>query len=164
MQDCVGVGVKSAIIISAGFKETGHEGAVLENEIMEIARGGNIRVIGPNCLGVMVRSSLVLFFICFFVAKAHLFIFDTWTHNVRIQSMASTQPLLQTFPSLATSPLSANRVLWYVMKSYRRLMKWLVPLIMFARLPISFSPSALRSLTGVSKQMSDSQHSSVLAV
>jgi acetyltransferase len=71
MQDCVGVGVKSAIIISAGFKETGHEGAVLENEIMEIARGGNIRVIGPNCLGVMVRSSLVLVFICCFVAKAH---------------------------------------------------------------------------------------------
>jgi len=34
------------------------DGAVLENEIMEIARGGNMRVIGPNCLGVMVRSRL----------------------------------------------------------------------------------------------------------
>lgn len=56
MQDCVSVGVKGAIIISAGFKETGPEGAVLEGEILEIARGGNMRVIGPNCLGVMVRS------------------------------------------------------------------------------------------------------------
>ncbi|KAL7441156.1 hypothetical protein ACHAXH_006608 [Discostella pseudostelligera] len=53
MRDCVSVGVKGAIIISAGFKETGPDGAVLENEIMEIARGGNMRVIGPNCLGVM---------------------------------------------------------------------------------------------------------------
>jgi acetyltransferase len=58
MHDCVSVGVKGAIIISAGFKETGTDGAVLENEIMEIARGGNMRVIGPNCLGVMVRSRL----------------------------------------------------------------------------------------------------------
>ena len=58
MRDCVSVGVKGAIIISAGFKETGPDGAVLENEIMEIARGGNMRVIGPNCLGVMVRSRL----------------------------------------------------------------------------------------------------------
>jgi acetyltransferase len=60
MRDCVSVGVKGAIIISAGFKETGPDGAVLENEIMKIARGGNMRVIGPNCLGVMVRSRLGL--------------------------------------------------------------------------------------------------------
>lgn len=54
MQDCVEVGVKGAIIISAGFKETGVEGAKLEQEIYEIAREGKIRVVGPNCLGVMV--------------------------------------------------------------------------------------------------------------
>ena len=56
MKDCVSVGVKSAIIISAGFKETGMDGATLENEIMDIARSGGIRVVGPNCLGVMVRK------------------------------------------------------------------------------------------------------------
>ena len=54
MKDCVSASVKGAIIISAGFKETGEEGAKLEQEIMDIARGGNIRVVGPNCLGVMV--------------------------------------------------------------------------------------------------------------
>ena len=54
MQDCVSVGVKGAIIISAGFKETGEEGANLEREIMDIAKEGNMRVVGPNCLGVMV--------------------------------------------------------------------------------------------------------------
>jgi len=53
MQDCVEVGVKGAIIISAGFKETGEEGAKLEKEILDIARRGHIRVVGPNCLGVM---------------------------------------------------------------------------------------------------------------
>jgi acetyltransferase len=58
MQDCVSVGVKGAIIISAGFKETGPEGAELENNILRIARGGDMRVIGPNCLGVMVRVAL----------------------------------------------------------------------------------------------------------
>ena len=54
MKDCVSASVKGAIIISAGFKETGEEGAKLEKEIMDIARDGNIRVVGPNCLGVMV--------------------------------------------------------------------------------------------------------------
>lgn len=57
MKDCVEVGVKGAIIISAGFKETGEEGAKLEREIYEIAREGRIRVVGPNCLGVMVSHS-----------------------------------------------------------------------------------------------------------
>jgi acetyltransferase len=53
IKDAVGLGIKSAIIISAGFKETGPEGAELERQILEHARRGNMRVIGPNCLGVM---------------------------------------------------------------------------------------------------------------
>ena len=52
IQECVDVGIRGAIIISAGFKETGPEGAALEQEILKIARG-KIRIIGPNCLGVM---------------------------------------------------------------------------------------------------------------
>jgi acetyltransferase len=56
MQDCVEAGVKGAIIISAGFKETGDGGARLEKEIYDIAREGKIRVVGPNCLGVMVST------------------------------------------------------------------------------------------------------------
>ena len=53
IKDCVEIGVPGAIIITAGFKEIGPEGAALENQILEIARGGNLRIIGPNCLGVM---------------------------------------------------------------------------------------------------------------
>jgi acetyltransferase len=49
----VQAGVKGAIIISAGFKEIGEEGVKLEQEILEKARRAKMRIIGPNCLGVM---------------------------------------------------------------------------------------------------------------
>lgn len=51
--ECVDVGVRGAIIISAGFKEIGPEGVALEKRILAEARRGNMRIIGPNCLGVM---------------------------------------------------------------------------------------------------------------
>jgi acetyltransferase len=51
--ECVEAGVKAAIIISAGFKELGPEGGKLEEETLAQARRGKIRIIGPNCLGVM---------------------------------------------------------------------------------------------------------------
>lgn len=51
--ECVQAGVKGAIVISAGFKEIGPQGAELEAQILEHARRGRLRVIGPNCLGVM---------------------------------------------------------------------------------------------------------------
>jgi acetyltransferase len=51
--EAVQVGVKGAIIISAGFKETGPAGVELERQVMEHARKGQMRIIGPNCLGVM---------------------------------------------------------------------------------------------------------------
>src|SRR5215208_4451313 len=53
IKEAVDLGVKSAVIISAGFKETGPQGAELERQILEHARRGNMRIIGPNCLGVM---------------------------------------------------------------------------------------------------------------
>lgn len=51
--ECVQAGVRAAVIISAGFREYGPEGAALEQEILENIRGSQMRVIGPNCLGVM---------------------------------------------------------------------------------------------------------------
>jgi acetyltransferase len=53
ISECVDAGVKGAIVISAGFKETGATGVELEHQIMEHAQRGNMRIIGPNCLGVM---------------------------------------------------------------------------------------------------------------
>ncbi|MCG3177102.1 MAG: Protein lysine acetyltransferase Pat [Candidatus Omnitrophica bacterium] len=53
IEDCGKAGVKGAIVISAGFKERGAEGEALEKQTLEIARRYGIRLIGPNCLGVM---------------------------------------------------------------------------------------------------------------
>jgi acetyltransferase len=53
IRECVEAEVRSAIIISAGFKEIGEEGAELEREILEEARRGRMRILGPNTLGVM---------------------------------------------------------------------------------------------------------------
>jgi acetyltransferase len=54
IRDCVEAGVKGAIVISAGFKEIGAEGVKLETRLMEEARRGGMRIIGPNCLGAMI--------------------------------------------------------------------------------------------------------------
>jgi acetyltransferase len=51
ISECVEAGVQGAIIISAGFRETGPAGVALEQEIR--ARRGRMRIVGPNCLGVM---------------------------------------------------------------------------------------------------------------
>ncbi len=52
VQQCVDLGVKGAIIISAGFSELGAAGKALEQQVRETARG-HMRLIGPNCLGVI---------------------------------------------------------------------------------------------------------------
>ncbi|MBO1048430.1 MAG: bifunctional acetate--CoA ligase family protein/GNAT family N-acetyltransferase [Dolichospermum sp. DEX182a] len=51
--DGVDAGIKGAIIISAGFKEVGEKGLALEQEILQQAHRGKIKIIGPNCLGLM---------------------------------------------------------------------------------------------------------------
>lgn len=50
---CVDAGVKAAIVISAGFKEMGPPGVELERQVLAQAHRGKMRIIGPNCLGVM---------------------------------------------------------------------------------------------------------------
>ena len=53
IRECGENGVQGAIVISAGFKEIGPEGAELERQLLVEAQKANIRIIGPNCLGVM---------------------------------------------------------------------------------------------------------------
>jgi acetyltransferase len=53
ISECVDAGVKGAIVISAGFKEIGPAGVELERQVLEQAHRGRMRIIGPNCLGVM---------------------------------------------------------------------------------------------------------------
>jgi len=53
ISECVKAGVRAVIVISAGFKEHGEQGQELERQVLERIRGTNLRLLGPNCLGVM---------------------------------------------------------------------------------------------------------------
>lgn len=53
LQECGKKGIPAVVIITAGFREAGHEGLVREQEILRVAREYNIRLIGPNCLGII---------------------------------------------------------------------------------------------------------------
>jgi len=57
MHDCVSKKVKGAVIISSGFAEAGDKGRVLQDEVVEIARSGGIRIIGPNVNGIFSSTS-----------------------------------------------------------------------------------------------------------
>ncbi len=51
--ECIDMDVSSAVVISAGFREHGAVGAALEKEVQEQLRRSSMRLIGPNCLGIM---------------------------------------------------------------------------------------------------------------
>lgn len=53
LEGCGKKGVKTAIIISAGFSESGHAGKEMERELLDISKKFGIRLLGPNCLGVI---------------------------------------------------------------------------------------------------------------
>ncbi len=52
-EECGQKKIKGMIVISAGFKESGHSGAVLEQALVETAKKYNFRILGPNCLGII---------------------------------------------------------------------------------------------------------------
>ncbi len=53
MRECGEKGIRAVVVITAGFREAGHEGLEREREVLAIAKEYGIRVIGPNCLGVI---------------------------------------------------------------------------------------------------------------
>ncbi len=53
IDQCAEKNIKGIVVISAGFKETGHEGAELEEELLQKVRQYSMRMVGPNCLGVI---------------------------------------------------------------------------------------------------------------
>ncbi|MCX8109309.1 MAG: acetate--CoA ligase family protein, partial [Verrucomicrobiae bacterium] len=53
VEKSIRAGAKSIVVITAGFKEVGPEGAKAENELVEICRAAGVRLMGPNCLGVL---------------------------------------------------------------------------------------------------------------
>jgi len=53
LRECGEVGIHAVVVISAGFREAGMEGVEREREVIEIAKQYDIRIIGPNCLGII---------------------------------------------------------------------------------------------------------------
>ena len=53
VDDAAAAGVRALVILTSGFGETGREGLALQERILEAARRGGVRILGPNCLGVM---------------------------------------------------------------------------------------------------------------
>ena len=53
IEQCGRSGVKNAVVITAGFAEAGHSGAALERKMVEMARSYGVRILGPNCLGLI---------------------------------------------------------------------------------------------------------------
>jgi acetyl coenzyme A synthetase (ADP forming)-like protein len=59
MRECGEKGIEVAIVISAGFRETGPQGDALEQETLKVAREGGTRILGPNCLGIVDASQCI---------------------------------------------------------------------------------------------------------
>ncbi|MGH8867246.1 MAG: acetate--CoA ligase family protein, partial [Actinomycetes bacterium] len=51
--ECAAAGVAAAVVMSSGFAETGEAGAKLQDEVVERARAGGLRLVGPNCIGTV---------------------------------------------------------------------------------------------------------------
>ena len=64
MAECVEKGIKGAVLITAGFAETGERGKILEEEVVKIAREGGVRFVGPNGMGIF--SAAAHLNLCFF--------------------------------------------------------------------------------------------------
>ena len=58
-RECAAAGVRSLLVISSGFAEAGVEGAARQRELLEVCRDAGIRIVGPNCLGVLNTSARV---------------------------------------------------------------------------------------------------------
>jgi acetyl coenzyme A synthetase (ADP forming)-like protein len=53
VDECATKGVRGLVVISAGFAETGPSGAAAQRELVTVARGAGMRLVGPNCLGIV---------------------------------------------------------------------------------------------------------------
>lgn len=60
LRECAGKGVKAAVVFTSGFAETGAEGRALQAEIARLAALSGMRILGPNCLGLIYYPNAVM--------------------------------------------------------------------------------------------------------
>lgn len=95
VDECGKIGVEGIIIVTAGFKEIGEEGKKLEEELTHIRKKYGIRIIGPNCLGV-IRPNICM--------NASFLKADPEPGNIAFLSQSGA--LVPAFPFNASSALS----------------------------------------------------------
>jgi acetyltransferase len=92
LRDCVEKGIKGAVVISAGFAEVGEEGRGFENAMVEVARSGGIRLVGPNGMGIWsAAGQLSLCFPKASKAGPIAFISQSGTFGVAMAQVASNK-------------------------------------------------------------------------
>jgi acetyl coenzyme A synthetase (ADP forming)-like protein len=64
-RECAAKGVRAVVVISAGFGETGEEGLRRQHELLAVCRENGVRLIGPNCLGILNTSDEIRLNACF---------------------------------------------------------------------------------------------------
>lgn len=92
LQECIAKGIKGAVVITAGFAETGQEGRRLEDDMLAVARRGGIRLVGPNCMGIWsAAGELSLCFPTRPKAGPIAFVSQSGTFGVSMAQVASVQ-------------------------------------------------------------------------
>ena len=92
LRQCIAKGIPGAVVITAGFAETGEKGRRLEDEITAVAREGGIRLVGPNCMGIF--SAAARLSLCFPEAPKSgsiAFASQSGTFGVSIAQVAASQ-------------------------------------------------------------------------
>jgi acyl-CoA synthetase (NDP forming) len=92
LQECIRKRIKGAVVISAGFAEVGEEGKGFEQAMVEVARSGGIRLVGPNCMGIWsAAGQLSLSFPLAPKAGPIAFISQSGTFGVAMAQVASSK-------------------------------------------------------------------------
>jgi acetate---CoA ligase (ADP-forming) len=119
VDDCAAAGVKSLVVITAGYAETGAEGRVLEQELVERVRGYGMRMVGPNCMGLLNANPAVRLNASFspiFPSPGHIGLSSqSGALGLAILALASTRGVgFSTFVSVGNkADVSGNDLLQY---------------------------------------------------
>jgi len=119
VDDCAAAGIRSLVVISAGFAETGAEGRALQHALTDKVRGYGMRMVGPNCMGLLNADPAVRLNASFspvFPPSGHLgFLSQSGALGIAIIELAAERGLgLSTFVSVGNkADVSGNDLLEY---------------------------------------------------
>ena len=119
VDDCAAAGIRSIVVISAGFAETGGDGRALQHALTDKVRGYGMRMVGPNCMGVLNTDPAVRLNASFspvFPPNGHIgFLSQSGALGIAIIELASQRGLgLSTFVSVGNkADVSGNDLLEY---------------------------------------------------